>query len=354
MMKSSNSGQRPLPHGEVGSTFRASRAVSFVVSSRFVREGAGFAVARPFPIAGLEQLDPFLLLDHMLPEQLSPGQAKGAPDHPHRGFETVTYLLAGEMEHRDSAGNSGSLRPGDVQWMTAGSGVIHSEMPSKALLRDGGVLHGFQLWVNLPASKKMMPPRYQDLKSEFIKEIESEDGLKRVRLIAGKFENHDSACITEIPIVYLHVRLLKNGVFEYQPEPDHTVLAYFFGGQTFLAASPRKEDSTLSKPSGISLKLNGTGAVVPTRTGGDSSLGSASLASASSPIWPVQAEELAVFEQSSLPVRIFNESDETLEFLFLVGKPIGEPVARYGPFVMNTRKEIEQAVLDFQSGKFVS
>lgn len=352
-MKTSNSGQSHFAQGEVYSHFEASRAVSSIVSSRFVREGAGFAVARPFPIAGLEQLDPFLLLDHMLPEKLSPGQAKGAPDHPHRGFETVTYLLAGEMEHRDSAGNSGTLRPGDVQWMTAGSGVIHSEMPSQALLRDGGVLHGFQLWVNLPASKKMMAPRYQDLKSEFIREIESEDGLKRVRLIAGKFESHDSVCITEIPIVYLHVRLLKNGVFEYQPEPDHTVLAYFFGGQTFLRASQKNEDSTLSKPSRISAECNGTSAGSVGSVGSVDSVDSVDSASVS-PSLPVQAEDLAVFEQSSLPVRIVNRSDETLEFLFLVGKPIGEPVARYGPFVMNTRKEIEQAVLDFQSGKFVS
>jgi redox-sensitive bicupin YhaK (pirin superfamily) len=338
MKKSSNSAQVQLTQGLACSDFEASRAVSSVVSSRFVREGAGFAVARPFPLAGLEQLDPFLLLDHMLPEKLLPGQAKGAPDHPHRGFETVTYLLAGEMEHRDSAGNSGFLRPGDVQWMTAGSGVIHSEMPSQALLRDGGVLHGFQLWVNLPASKKMMAPRYQDLKSESIKEIESEDGLKRVRLIAGKFENHQSACVTEIPIVYLHVRLLKNGVFEYQPEPQQTVLAYFFGGQTILRVSQKNLESALSGPAGASVELKAPSVLV----------------SAAEPVVQVRAEELAVFEQSDLPVRIVNESDATLEFIFLVGKPIGEPVARYGPFVMNTRKEIEQAVLDFQSGNFVS
>jgi len=131
-------------------------------------EGGGFPVRRPFPTTGLDQVDPFLLLDEMGPVDWRPGQAIGAPDHPHRGFETVTYVLAGEMEHADSAGHRGRLGPGDVQWMTAGSGVVHSEMPSPDLLAAGGRMHGFQVWVNLPAADKMIKPRYQEVSGEAI------------------------------------------------------------------------------------------------------------------------------------------------------------------------------------------
>src|SRR5215510_6420777 len=141
----------------------AIRSVSRVIKGVPTLEGAGFLVHRPFPTESLSDFDPFLLLDEMGPMEVRPGEAKGAPDHPHRGFETVTYMLAGQMVHKDSHGNSGKIGPGDVQWMTAGGGVIHSEMPSDELLRKGGRVHGFQLWVNLPARDKMMTPRYQDL-----------------------------------------------------------------------------------------------------------------------------------------------------------------------------------------------
>src|SRR5437762_6251627 len=135
------------------------RTVAGIVSSIETLEGGGFLVRRPFPKASLSEFDPFLLLDEMGPINVAPGEAKGAPDHPHRGFETVTYLLSGEMEHKDSQGHAGRLRPGDVQWMTAGAGVVHSEMPSREFARDGGRVHGFQLWVNLPQRDKMTPPR---------------------------------------------------------------------------------------------------------------------------------------------------------------------------------------------------
>src|SRR5436189_1622926 len=136
------------------------RGVAGIVTSIETLEGGGFLVRRPFPKPALSEFDPFLLLDEMGPMEVRPGEAKGAPDHPHRGFETVTYLLAGEMQHRDSAGNAGTLRPGDVQWMTAGSGVIHAEMPTDEFQRRGGLTHGFQLWVNLPGRDKLVPPRY--------------------------------------------------------------------------------------------------------------------------------------------------------------------------------------------------
>src|SRR3954454_6990685 len=144
------------------------RTVAGIVNSIETLEGGGFLVRRPFPKAAFSEFDPFLLLDEMGPMEVAPGEAKGAPDHPHRGFETVTYLLSGEMEHKDSRGHAGRLTPGDVQWMTAGAGVVHSEMPSAAFQRDGGRLHGFQLWVNLPKRDKMMKPRYQEIPSSQI------------------------------------------------------------------------------------------------------------------------------------------------------------------------------------------
>src|ERR1044071_5251058 len=144
------------------------RTVAGIVSSIETMEGAGFLVRRPFPTASFSDFDPFLLLDEMGPMAAGPGQGKGAPDLPHRGFETVTYMLSGEMEHRDSSGRAGRLRPGDVQWMTAGSGVVHAEMPSAEFMRTGGRMHGFQLWVNLPQRDKMIKPRYQEIPSSRI------------------------------------------------------------------------------------------------------------------------------------------------------------------------------------------
>ena len=139
------------------------RPVERVTTARRQREGGGFTVRRPLPAAGVRTVDPILMIDEMGPADYAPGEAVGAPDHPHRGFETVTYMQAGEFEHRDSAGHAGSLRPGDVQWMTAGRGVVHSEMPSARILREGGRVHGFQVWVNLPARLKMTQPRYQEM-----------------------------------------------------------------------------------------------------------------------------------------------------------------------------------------------
>src|SRR6185503_892184 len=160
------------------------RSVTRVVHAARTIEGGGFAVNRPFPTEALAQVDPFLLLDEMGPAELRPGEAVGAPDHPHRGFETVTYILAGGVEHRDSAGHAGRIGPGDVQWMTAGRGVVHSEMPTAELLRDGGRMHGFQLWVNLPRRDKMMGPRYQEIAAADIPR--GVDGLVDVSVIAGE------------------------------------------------------------------------------------------------------------------------------------------------------------------------
>ena len=157
-----------------------------ITTAHHQREGGGFLVRRPLPSAELELADPFLLLDEMGPVEYAPGEALGAPDHPHRGFETVTYMLDGEFEHEDSAGHRGTLRPGDVQWMTAAGGIVHSEMPSRRILAEGGRVHGFQLWVNLPARLKLSRPRYQEVPHERIPEARSADGLALVRVIAGE------------------------------------------------------------------------------------------------------------------------------------------------------------------------
>ena len=147
------------------------RGIEKIIQTIKVLEGGGFPVRRPFPTVELDHVDPFLLLDHLGPIEWGPGEAIGAPDHPHRGFETVTYLLAGETEHKDSGGHQGRLMPGDVQWMTAGSGVIHSEMPAPRFYEQGGKMHGFQIWINLPRDRKMIPPRYQDTPAEKIPEV---------------------------------------------------------------------------------------------------------------------------------------------------------------------------------------
>jgi redox-sensitive bicupin YhaK (pirin superfamily) len=193
------------------------RSVEAVVPATRQLEGGGFEVRRPFPSAALPQVDPFLLLDQMGPVQLGPGEAKGAPDHPHRGFETVTYMLDGVMEHEDSAGHAGRIGPGDVQWMTAGAGVIHSEMPAEEIRRDGGRVHGFQVWVNLPAKKKLVKPRYQEYTADQIPVV-TENGGVAVRVIAGSVGRVRGAVQTRTPVTYLHVTLPPGTAFR-QPVP---------------------------------------------------------------------------------------------------------------------------------------
>src|SRR5436189_495679 len=183
------------------------REATRITTAHRQSEGAGFVVRRPFPGAEVDSVDPFLLLDEMGPIDYAPGEAKGAPDHPHRGFETVTYVLEGAIDHGDSQGNRGRIGAGDVQWMTAGSGVIHSEMPSEEIRRDGGRLHGFQLWVNLSRRDKMMLPRYQELRAAEIPTATSADGKVSVTVIAGESLGTRAAIDTRTPIMYLHLRL---------------------------------------------------------------------------------------------------------------------------------------------------
>src|SRR5579863_3387580 len=215
-----------------------SRTVSRVVEADRVMEGAGVSVRRSFPTAKLDDIDPFLLLDHLGPIRFEPGQATGFPDHPHRGFETVTYVLEGAMEHRDSRGNHGIIGPGDVQWMTAGSGLVHSEMPGTELARNGGRLHGFQLWVNLPRKDKMAPPRYQEVGAARLPVAETKN--VRVKVIAGEALGRQAAIETRTPIVYLHFTLQPGALVE-QPVPsNYNAFAYVIDGEVLAGQEARK------------------------------------------------------------------------------------------------------------------
>ena len=283
------------------------RAVAGVVNSIETLEGAGFLVRRPFPKPQFSEFDPFLLLDEMGPMELGPNQAKGAPDHPHRGFETVTYMLSGEMQHKDSRGHAGSLTPGDVQWMTAGAGVVHSEMPSAEFARKGGRMHGFQLWVNLPKRDKMIKPRYQEFPSSQIPKVTSADELVTVKVIAGEVMGQKAVIETRTPIMYLHYSIKPGGVVMQTVPTDFNTFAYVVDGRGLFGAE---------------------------REAGEDG-------------------QMVLFAHDGDEVRIENPSDATttLDVLLIGGVPLNEPVARYGPFVMNTKQEIFQAIEDYQNGK---
>ena len=284
-----------------------SRAVVRVVDSIRTREGGGFIVHRPFPTQQLMDFDPFLLLDEMGPVDYAPGEAVGAPDHPHRGFETVTYVLEGRMQHKDSHGHAGALGPGDVQWMTAGAGVVHSEMPEVEFARKGGRMHGFQIWVNLPRKDKMMKPRYQELPDSRIPVGQSDDGKVRVKVIAGESLGKSAAIDTVTPIAYLHMTLQPGGRLE-QPLPaDYNGFAYVISGAGEFGAQ----------------------------------------------MTPAGAHQMVIFGKEGERVRISNPAGaaEPLELLLLAGVPLKEPVVRYGPFVMNSEQEIHEAIRDYQTGR---
>ncbi|EKT88629.1 pirin family protein [Leptospira santarosai] len=285
------------------------KKVKTIRSSLRTVEGGGFPVRRPFPVRDLIQLDPFLLLDEMGPVEYKPGKAIGAPEHPHRGFETVTYLLTGEMEHRDSWGNYGKLKSGDVQWMTAGSGLVHSELPSNDFQKNGGRMHGFQLWVNLPSSQKMSRPRYQDTPSERIPEIETSDGKTKIRVIAGEVFGTKAVIETKIPILYYHFRMIPGADVTVPVPESYNAFVFPFSG-----------DGTLYTEEGNTSLKEG---------------------------------EMVWFERGQGDVRfsLREDSPSDWQFLLIGGEPVDEPVARYGPFVMNTQEEISQAFYDFHAGK---
>src|SRR5262245_17843551 len=210
------------------------RRVEHVIKAHRQLEGGGFVVRRPFPTGVLDLVDPFLLLDEMGPADYGPGEAKGAPDHPHRGFETVTYMLEGQFEHEDSAGHRGTIAAGDVQWMTAGGGVVHSEMPAADIRRHGGRIHGFQVWVNLPARDKMMAPRYQEVPAARIPQATTPDGRAHVRVIAGEALGVRAVIDTRTPIVYQDWSLSPGAVVEQPLAEGHHGFVYVFEGSAVV------------------------------------------------------------------------------------------------------------------------
>ena len=283
-----------------------SRGVKKLITAEQQREGGGFMVRRP--IGGKAgRCDPFLMLDHMGPVEYGPGEAVGAPDHPHRGFETVSYIVSGSMQHKDSAGNSGELSEGWVQWMTAGSGVVHSEMPGDELVKKGGKMEGFQLWVNLPAKDKMVPPRYQDTPPEKLPIATAHDGKVWVKVIAGESLGTKAVIETRSPMMYLDIHLQPGTVFEEIVPEDFNGFAYVWYGSGFFGDLRE----------------------------------------------PVEFGQAGILGEGR-EFRMEASADKELRVLLIAGKPLREPIAAYGPFVMNTAEEIQQAFADYQSGQLGS
>jgi quercetin 2,3-dioxygenase len=278
------------------------RSVQRVVRAVETMEGAGFRVHRPFPARGLEHVDPFLLLDEMGPVETAAGEAKGAPDHPHRGFETVTYLLEGAVEHEDSAGHKGRIGPGDVQWMTAGAGIVHSEMPGADIRERGGRIHGFQLWVNLPRRDKMMRPRYQEIPGERIPEGRTADGQIVVKVIAGEALGARAVIDTRTPITYLDVRAVAGARGEMPVPAGHRGFVYVYEGHGRFGERD------------------------------------------------VARGEMGMLDDGPGEIG-FEAGPAGVRFLVITGQPLREPIARYGPFVMSTQGEILQALEDFRTGR---
>ena len=271
-------------------------------------EGEGFPVRRAFAGVDLAELDPFVHLDQMGEVDYAPGEPKGTPWHPHRGFETVTYIIDGVFEHQDSNGGGGVITNGDTQWMTAGAGILHIEKPPEWLVVKGGLFHGFQLWVNLPAAQKLSPPRYQDIRASQVGLLSSPDGGALVRVIAGEVAGHTGPGSTYSPMTLVHATLSATARLELPWRADYNALVYAMAGQGSVGAG-----------------------LTPIRTGQLAVLGSGDT---------IVVAADAVQESRS----------PNLDVLVLGGRPIGEPVAWYGPFVMNTREELVKAFEDYQAG----
>ena len=277
------------------------RAVEYVIEPQMVIEGAGVRLRRSFGPSKENPFDPFLLFDHFAFNDPIEGPIVGFPMHPHRGIETVTYMLEGSTRHRDSLGNMGVIGPGDVQWMTSGRGIMHEEMPKRG---PEGTVYGFQLWVNLPAAEKMGTPRYQEVNSETIPTA-GENGAS-VRVVAGEFDGI-SGPVTEIAAqpLYMDVSLEPGEEFALPVSPGHTSVAYVFEGRGVFAGQS------------------------------------------------IEAVRMLVFGDGDR-IEAQADPDSHVRFMLIAGEPFGEPIVPYGPFVMNTEAEIMQALNDLRNGTFVS
>ena len=272
-------------------------------------EGEGFPVRRAFAGVALEHLDPFVHMDQMGAVDYGPGEPKGTAWHPHRGFETVTYMIDGIMQHQDSAGGGGVITDGDTQWMTAGGGILHIERPPETLVVSGGLFHGIQLWVNLPAKDKWVPPRYQDIHGGEVGLLSSHDGGGLLRVIAGELSGHKGPGMTHTPMAMVHATVSAGARIVVPWQRDFNALVY---------------------------TLAGAGSVGPDRR-------------------PISIGQLAVLGAGDTIEVTADENQRSgggaLEVLMLGGRPIREPVAAYGPFVMSTRAEIVQAFEDYEKGR---
>jgi quercetin 2,3-dioxygenase len=287
----------------------AIRPVRRVVTAPGGFEGEGFPVRRAFAGVELTDLDPFIHMDQMGEVEYAPGEPKGTPWHPHRGFETVTYMLDGIFEHQDSNGGGGVITNGDTQWMTAGAGILHIEKPPEHLVASGGLFHGIQLWVNLPRDEKWAPPRYQDLRGSEVTLLASPDAGALTRVIAGDLAGRTGPGRTYTPITLVHVTISPGARVDLPWDPGSNALAYVLSG----AGSVGEQGHPIATGQ---LAVLGPGDAIR-------------LAAASS-------------QESRMPA---------LEVLVLGGRPIREPVAWYGPFVMNTREELVAAFEDYQAGR---
>jgi quercetin 2,3-dioxygenase len=285
------------------------RPVISVTTAPHGYEGEGFPVRRAFAGVDLRALDPFVHMDQMGEVEYAPGEPKGTPWHPHRGFETVTYMIDGEMAHSDSNGGGGLITNGDTQWMTAGAGILHIETPPEHLVASGGLFHGFQLWVNLPGTLKFAPPRYQDIRGNQVSLLASPDGGALLRVIAGEVAGNAGPGVTHTPIALVHATLSPGASLTLPWRADFNALAYMLGGAGTVGAKGR----------------------------------------------PLRGGQLAVFGPGDTVTVTADARQEsrspTVDVLLLGGQPIREPVVAYGPFVMNTRAELIQAFEDFQAGR---
>ncbi|MEV7801349.1 pirin family protein [Microbispora sp. NPDC088329] len=272
-------------------------------------EGEGFPVRRAFAGVPQAMLDPFIHMDQMGEVEYAPGEPKGTPWHPHRGFETVTYIIDGVFEHQDSNGGGGTITNGDTQWMTAGSGLLHIEKPPEHLVVSGGLFHGIQLWVNLPRAHKFHLPRYQDIRGREAALLASADGGALLRVIAGELDGNAGPGVTFTPITMVHATVSPGARLDLPWNPEFNALAYVLAGQGSVGAERR-----------------------PIRKGQLAVLGSGG--------------SLTLAGDTAQP-----QAEPNLEVLLLGGRPIREPVVHYGPFVMNTRAEIIKAMEDYQAGR---
>jgi quercetin 2,3-dioxygenase len=293
----------------VGATAGVERAVRSVTSAPSGFEGEGFPVRRAFAGVDLGDLDPFVHMDQMGEVEYAPGEPKGTPWHPHRGFETVTYIMDGIFDHQDSNGGGGTITDGDTQWMTAGSGLLHIEAPPEHLVVSGGLFHGIQLWVNLPRADKWAPPAYQDLRGRDVALLTNEDGGALLRIIAGEVDGHAGPGSTHTPITLVHASVAPGAKISVPWRQDFNALVYVLAGNGTVGTERR-----------------------PVRKGQLVVLGA--------------GDHLRVDAAAAQPA-----AEPELEVLLLGGRPIREPVAWAGPFVMNTKAEVLQAFEDFQAGK---